>query len=205
VYDVLYVCQFARPEQAEPSLEGQLNPVDDPYWHETGAVSPERYAEWAFTMCGMASALMALKYFGKNTKLVAQLAEDALKHGVYSEEDGELSAMKYREFVTWIQKHGLQAQIYTRLSVRGIQYALSRGRLVIISVNPNIRGYATAPTGQKGGHLVLVTGYDVGKNTITINNPSGFASSDTQVRHQILIKEFRRYYAGRGILLSNVS
>jgi len=81
-YETPYVCQFAKPEHSELSLRKELAPKDDPHWKETGAASPERYAEWAFTMCGMASAAMALGYFkGKDIK-PAELAEDALKHGV---------------------------------------------------------------------------------------------------------------------------
>ncbi|HEY0010569.1 MAG TPA: C39 family peptidase [Candidatus Paceibacterota bacterium] len=199
-YDTPFVCQFAKPEHAELSLKKELSPRDDPHWADTGATSAERYAEWAFTMCGMASAAMALGYFhGKNLK-PAEMAEDALKAGVYRNESDGLSGMRFREFSNWVKKHGLKAEVYTRLSIKGIQYALSEGKLVMVSVNPNVRGYRTAPEKQKGGHLVLVTGYD--PNTISINNPSGFVSTATQVNHRLTLEEFRHYYAGRGILLS---
>src|SRR5665213_1647532 len=82
-FDVPYVCQFAKPEHAELSLKKELAPIHDPHWKESGAESPERYADWAFTMCGMASAAMALGYFKDETMRPAELAEDALKAGVY--------------------------------------------------------------------------------------------------------------------------
>jgi len=110
--------------------------------------------------------------------------------------------MRYAEFAKWIRNYGLRADIYSKLSIKGIQYALSQNKLVIISVNPNIRGYDTAPKMQKGGHLVLVVGYDRELGTITINNPSGFLSTDTQINHSLLIEEFKNYYAGRGIVLT---
>lgn len=204
-FDVPYVCQFAQPEHAELSLKKQLKPANDPHWKNTGALSPERYADWAFTMCGMASAAMALKHMKGKAELPALLAEDALKHGVYLDEKGILSSMKYREFASWIKKYGIQADVYSKLSLRGIQYALSHNRLVMISVNPNIRGYDTAPRNQKGGHLVLVVGYDLSKKTIMINNPSGFTSTNTQVKHILTNAEFRKYYAGRGIVLSAIN
>jgi hypothetical protein len=154
-------------------------------------------------MCGMASAAMALGYFkGKDFK-PAELAEDALQASVYVEASDGLSSMRYKEFAAWIRKYGLHAHIYSRLSVRGIQYALSQDTLVIISVNPNIRGYDTAPRSQKGGHLVLVTGYDLQEDTISINNPSGFVSTNSQVNHRLPTSEFKKYYAGRGIVVSN--
>jgi uncharacterized protein YvpB len=201
--DVPYICQFATPESAELSLSEKLQATNDPDWKNTGASSPERYAEWAFTMCGMASTLMALQFFQKDPTLkVAELAEDALENGVYTQEPTEISNMKYREYAQWVQKYGIRARVYTRLSIRGIQYALSKGKLVIISVNPNIRGYNTAPTKQKGGHLVLVTGYDRKQGIISINNPSGFVSSNTQINHSLLVKDFLSYYAERGIIVS---
>ncbi len=203
-YDVPYVCQFATPASAELSLTKKLAPVDDPHWEKTGAKSPERYAQWAFTMCGMASAAMALGHFKNLQVKPAELAEDALRHGVYIETPDDISSMRYVEFAEWIRGYGLQAEVYSRLSVMGIRYALSRRKLVIVSVNPNIRGYDTAPKSQKGGHLVLVTGYNIDKNTIAINNPSGFVNSNTQIHHTLPMKEFAKYYAGRGIVISNL-
>ncbi len=201
---VPYVCQFARPEHAELSLKKKLSAINDPFWQETGALSPARYAQWAFTMCGMASVAMIIEYF-KNKKIkVVELAEDALQNGVYRDEKNELSDMRYREFGQWVTKYGLRACVYTKLSTKGIRYAVSKGKFVIVSVNPNIRGYDTALTSQKGGHLVLVTGYDLSGGTITINNPSGFVSSNTQIGHAIKEEEFIRYYASRGIVVSNI-
>ncbi len=201
-YDVPFVCQFSIPEHAELSLRKELSPENDPHWENTGALSQERYADWAFTMCGMASVAMALGYLKKSIHKPAELAEDALKHDVYVEDDATISSMKYKEFASWIRKYGLHADVFSRLSIQGIQYALSENKLVIISVNPNIRGYNTAPLAQKGGHLVLVIGYDITADTITINNPSGFLSTDTQVKHTLTISEFKNYYAGRGIVLA---
>ncbi len=204
-YDVPYVCQFAIPEHAELSLKKTLNPAQDPHWAQTGARSPERYAEWAFTMCGMASVAMALGYYKNELPpKPAELAEDALKHGVYVADGTAISSMKYKEFAVWVEKYGLRAKVLSRLSIRGIQYALSEKNLVIISVNPNIRGYNTAPTHQKGGHLVLVTGYDTKADTISIHNPSGFVGTDTQINHTIQISKFKEYFAGRGIVLSTL-
>jgi hypothetical protein len=111
--------------------------------------------------------------------------------------------MKYREFAEWISSYVLKAQVYTKLNIKGIQYALSNGRMVIASVNPNIRGYDTATLNQKGGHLVVVTGYNLKENTITINNPSGFYSTKTQIGHTLSVPNFFKYYAGRGIVISN--
>ncbi len=197
-----YVCQFAKPEHAELSLKKVLHPLDDPHWQDIGAASPEQYAQWAFTMCGMASAAMALGFFHNKSHAPVALAEDALEHGVYTREPDGISSMRYREFSRWITKYGLTARVVTKLSIRGIIHALSHNKLVIVSVNPNIRGYDTAPTDQTGGHLVLVVGYDQNKGTITLQNPSGFTSLDSQINHTLPTAEFTRFYAGRGIVLA---
>ncbi|MFT7184589.1 MAG: hypothetical protein ACI9QC_000934, partial [Oceanicoccus sp.] len=166
---------------------------------DTGALSPEEYAKWVLTTCGMACTSMTLQHFKSRKEGIVTLAKDALKHDVYREGASEISGMKYKEFTDWIEQYGLRAQIYTRANVRGLQKLLSDGKLVIVSVNPNIRGYETASLTQKGGHLVLVTGYDKMANTITLHNPSGFVSYDTQEDHTMPVHEFLKYYANRGV------
>ncbi len=197
-----YVSQFATPEFAEKILRDKVLAEHDLAWKNTGAVSPEEYSAWVLTQCGMACTLMALQYFKKEHVPIVLMANDALAHGVYQREQGRTSDMRYGEYVTWIRNYSLHAELHIRLSIRGIQYALSRGRLVMVSVNPNIRGYETAAPAQRGGHLVLITGYDKSHNTITFINPSGFTSTHTQIAHTLPISEFLSYYAGRGILVS---
>jgi uncharacterized protein YvpB len=150
----------------------------------------------------MASTSMVLEFLTKSKILPAILAENALLHDVYAKDNGGISDMRYRQYVDWVCNYGLQAKFYTRLSLRGIQHALSKRKLVIVSVNPNIRGFDTAPTSQKGGHLVVVTGYDHNNKTVTINNPSGFTSTNTQHNHKMQLETFFEYYAGRGIIIS---
>ncbi len=201
INDVPLVVQFTTPASAELSLTKVLSPINDAAWPESGASTAEEYARWAFTMCGMACTAMALEYFLNVKIMPVKLAEEAVKYGVYEVSDEEISDMRYREFATWIKDYGLRATVYSRLSRAGIELALSRGQLVIASVNPNIRGYKTAPIAQRGGHLVLVTGYDRTASTLTINNPSGFVSNDSQRQHTMTTIEFAKYFAGRGIVL----
>jgi hypothetical protein len=201
-FDVPYTSQFSIPGQAEPTLTKSIAPRKDPHWEASGATSSEQYADWAFTMCGMACTSMILEFFTQSKIAPVVLAEDALQHGVYVREPQCISDMKYQPYVSWINKYALKAKFYTILSIRGIQRALTVGDLVFVSVNPNIRGFETASTTQKGGHLVVVTGYNLKDQTITINNPSGFASTNTQHHHKLSLNEFKKYYAGRGIIIS---
>jgi uncharacterized protein YvpB len=142
---------------------------------------------------------MALQYLKNKNVGIVVLAKDAKVHGVYKKQGGELSDMRYKEFVNWIKGYGIQAKVYTRLSLRGLQKLLSDGNLVIVSVNPNIRGYETADVTKRGGHLVLVTGYDKKKNILALHNPSGFVSQKTHKNHIVSASEFNKYFAGRGI------
>lgn len=200
---VPYVSQFAHQEYAEKILKDKANKTSDPNWKDTGAESPEEYAKWVLTMCGMACTSMALQHLKNRKEGIVVLAKDAKTHGVYKEQNSELSSMHYKEFADWIKNYGIEAKIYTRLGVRGLQKLLSDGNVVIVSVNPNIRGYETADTTQRGGHLVLVTGYNKINNTMTLHNPSGFVSQNTQENHTIPVSKFLKYYAGRGIALRN--
>lgn len=199
--NVTSVSQFASPEWAEKILRDRLPEASDPNWRASGATTPEEYEKWVTTVCGMACTTMALSFFGKRALPPITLAKDALEAGVYQEHSEQLSGMRYREYVDWIRDYGLVAVVYSHLSVAGIRYILSRGGLVITSVNPNIRGYKTGSDDQKGGHLVLVTGYDTRGMTLTLNNPSGFVCDDTHHEHVLAISEFKRYFAGRGIAL----
>jgi hypothetical protein len=154
-------------------------------------------------MCGMASTAMIISYYLKNKEVkLLDLSRDALAHGVYRNESGIISSMQYNEFAKWISKYDLQAEVYSRLSIRAIKLALANNKLPLISVNPNIRGFVTSLPDRKGGHLVVITGYDSIRRILILNNPSGFASLKTQRRHEITEKEFRKYYAGRGIFVS---
>lgn len=205
LYEVPYLSQFARAAHAEPIMKREWNAVDDLYWADTGAITPERYAAWALAACGMAVTAMALKYFKGFEVRFVDLAEDALQGGVYVEDEKGIGPMLYREFAMWVVKYGLQADVYSRLSLAGIRLALSEGKLPMVSVNPNIRGYNTSPADRKGGHLVLIVGYDTVRKEFCIHNPSGFESLGTQQNHRMSEEVFARYYAGRGLAVSPLS
>jgi len=202
-YPVPYVSQYARAKDVERLVKKDLRAIDDPNWYLAGACSSGEYARWAREICGMAAAKMAIKFFKNKKVLLISLAKEAYKYGVYRDRPGGgISDMRYQEFSTWIEKYGLKAEVRSRLSVRGIQYALAEKKLVIASVSPNIRGHVSSLSRRKGGHLVLMTGYDKNHRTLFLNNPSGFLSLKTQKRHEISDQEFKKYYAGRGILIS---
>jgi len=195
------VSQFANPGWAEMVLKDGQPLTKDILWPESGAKTVDEYASWALAACGMACASMAISFFNHKQYRVVQLARNAMKFGVYTEADGEISAMQYRPFVRWIAQFDITAVIYTKLTIKSIQHLLTKNELVVASVNPNIRGYNTAPNTQVGGHLVLVTGYNKTEKTITIQNPSGFENNQSQSNHHVSFKEWNIYATGRGIAI----
>jgi hypothetical protein len=77
--------------------------------------------------------------------------------------------------------------------------AASPGTPVIASVHKWIRWPDRTPP-QRGGHLVLVTGAADG--LIRLHNPSGLPGA-SQRDAWVAVADFARFYAGRGILISD--
>lgn len=203
--NVPYVCQYASPGWAEMVLKDKQPLVRDPLWELSGARTIEEYERWAHAICGMACTAMILAFYNKGAFATVPLARDAAKVGVYKKEGEGISSMHYHEYATWVQKFGLKATVYTKLSFRSMNYLLARGDLIIASVNPNIRDYDTAPKNQVGGHLVLITGYNKKDRTVTFHNPSGFENNQTQQNHTMQLKVFLIYFAARGIAVRNAT
>ena len=197
-YRVPYLSQCSSAENAERILRQEMPLDEDLSWASTGAASPEEYEQWAMTMCGMACTAMALTYFFKEKTLPVPLAKDAYTQDVYTKHDDVLSSMKYFPYQRWVSSKKLHARVHTRMSIRSILHSLHKGFLVIASVNPNIRGYTTAPPHQKGGHLVLITGYNPIDKTLTLHNPSGFPSMNSAENHILTLSDFQKHFGGRG-------
>ncbi len=199
VNEIPYISQFASLEYAEKVIVDKTSAAEDPNWQKTGAATIDEYVAWVTTTCGMACTAMAIKHFLNKDIGTITLAKDAIPHGVYKNHDGILSGLQYREYVKWVPKYMLQADLYRYLTLSGIRHLLSQGKLVMVSVNPNIRGINSAVTNQVGGHIVLVTGYDT--DTVTIHNPSGFHSNGSCANYILLNSDFMTYFAKRGIAI----
>ena len=204
--DITFVSQFATPEFAEKVLRNAVKKDCDPNWAAQGATSPTEYAKWVTTTCGMACINMVLEAQNKQPHPMIILAKKAAQAGVYTEDvDGELSAMEYHKCVKWLPTIGLQGTIYTRLTLAKLHYLVSRNGYLIVSVNPNIRGFKSAEDEQVGGHLVLVTGYNKNNQTISIHNPSGFVSDNSHVNHMMPEAFFLSHFAQRGICVHSLT
>ena len=54
----------------------------------------------------------------------------------------------------------------------------------------------------KGGHLVLMLGYDIDKKLFYFHNPSGF-KKETQEYASISFSDFKKFFGYKGIIVSN--
>lgn len=203
--DVPFISQFASADWSEKVLRDGDSEESDPAWSDSGATSKKEYVLWVTTICGMACTVMALQFFTNKQYRTISIAKDAYGAGVYKPENEHISHMHYYEYAQWVTKYSIKATVYSRLHITGICYILFRGGLVMVSVNPNIRGYNTADPAKKGGHLVLVTGYNNIEQTITFHNPSGFVSNGSHSSHTLPMAQFQKFFAGRGIGLINNS
>lgn len=205
MHPVPYTSQFANPAWAEMVIKDDQPISRDIMWEKSGARSIKEYEKWVLSICGMACTVMALQFFKKETYTTIELARDAAKMMVYKKDGDGISAMQYKAFVQWIKKFDLRGTIYTKLTYRSLCYLLARNQLVIVSVNPNIRGDNMVPNTQVGGHLVLLIGYNKKDKTLTFHNPAGYENTQTQSKHTVQYKEYAIYASGRGIGLRNIN
>jgi Peptidase_C39 like family len=194
----------ARSQYATPGLIAAVaysghDPADDPRWPETGAPSRAEYGRWCRHWCGMACLLMILEHRDGTAPSLHSLLAGSLSFGTYQEQPDEtIRGMFYEPFAQYAAAaHGLKAHVHRQLPVSGIRTQLAAGRLVIASVHKEIRRPSLPPP-SKGGHLVLITGYD--GELLHFRNPSGHTHD---ARNAALpCDKFTSFYAERAISVS---
>jgi len=139
---------------------------------------------------------MILEHRDGTAPSLHSLLTGSLPFGAYQEQPGgSIQGMYYDPFAQYTAaRHRLKAQVHRQLPISGIQAELAAGCLVIASVHKEIRRPSVPPL-SKGGHLVLVTGYD--GDLLHFRNPSGHTHS---ARNAILsCATFTDFYAERAI------
>lgn len=200
IADVPYYSQWESPELVEPILTGKIDASDDPNWKASGATSKDEYALWSALACGMACTKMILdKELGKIVPIV-KLGEQSSTYGAYTMPLDESKGMVYRPFTMFLkQMYNLDATPILPLDIYRIIHELSHNSYIIASVSPKIRHTGDIPP-SKGGHLVLIVGYDLNKEELYFHNPSGF-TKDTQKYAVISFNDFLKFFGGRGIVV----
>jgi hypothetical protein len=203
IKDVPYFSQWESPKLVDGILSGKFDSKNDPNWKSSGAKTKEEYALWSANACGMTCTKMILaKEIGKTLPIV-DLANKSLPYGVYTLPLEDSVGLLYTPYIKFLSKEfSLTAKLVRPLTVNQIVHELSHNNYVIASVSPKIRHTSDTPT-NKGGHLVLLLGYDLGKKELYFHNPSGFRP-DTQSYAVISFKDFKKFFGGRGIVVKRL-
>jgi hypothetical protein len=197
-----YFAQWESRELVHDIILHRRRAEDDPLWPRSGASSAAEYALWSWNGCGMACLKMLLAARGRTVPLV-ELARGCERYGGYvRREAGEVDGLIYAPCIEFVRAElGLAGRVLAPMHVTDIVHALADGELVIASVHPSIRYAADgAEAAGRGGHLVLVTGYDLEAATLTFHNPSGHTPA-SQENAELSMERFERYFAHRGMAI----
>lgn len=196
---VPYFSQWESRELVEKIITKQTKAEDDPLWQKSGAKDTREYAAWSWSCCGMACFKMILAH--KKNKIVplVTLGKQCLKYGGYKLPLKEHPGLYYKPFVEFIKKeYGLDGKAVSALTLTEIKQAISDGGYAIVSVTPEIRFPDKQPS-KRGGHLVLVFGYDDDRQAVYLHNPSGFKTSQEKV--EIPYGQFKEFFDNKGVII----
>lgn len=197
---VPYFGQWESPELIERILGKEISAQDDPRWKTSGAITPEEYEKWSWNCCGMACLKMLLAHARSTLVPTITLAKQCLAYGGYKEPLEESPGLYYQPFLQYLKEQfHIEGKAVSTLTVAEIYQTLARGGYVIASVSPEIR-LPSQPSTRKGGHLVLITGYDTEADVIYLHNPSGTKPTN-QLYARLTVAEFMKFFDHKGLLL----
>lgn len=198
--NVPYFSQWESRGLVSEILSGSIKAEDDPKWRDSGAATKAEYTAWSWSGCGMACFKMILAHRSKTSTPLVSLGKACARYGGYDLPLEQSQGLKYAPFIKFAKNDfGITASAKAALPIIQITSELSKARYVVASVHPSIRDVASKPK-TKGGHLVLVLGYDLDKQLLYLHNPSG-NSSTSQEYVAISFKDFEKFFSHRGIII----
>lgn len=203
-----YISQFASRELVSDILDKKISPTEDPKWKEFGFKNIEEYEFWTQRLCGIICIKMIINTYSKSSETIAELTKKAINIGGYKvyDEFGNFidKGWYYKPLIELINQYGFDGEIFPKLSEEDLCVNVLHNAFNIVSVNPSLIRFDKKKRLSKcGGHLVLVIGFRwSGRKCLgfIIHNPSGRQKS-TQENAFIPIKQFRKAFASRGIVI----
>lgn len=197
-----YQPQWASGNLIGDIVQGKISASEDPYWHESGATTPEEYEYWAGSICGMACLRSILLHvYGQSPPLIT-LAKECAEYGGYKQNGNGPDKLYYAPFAQYVEERfQLEATVARTLCLDEILTEVGQGNFVMASVNSAIRDPQSTPS-QKGGHLVLMTGYNLKDQTVSFHDPAGTHQAN-QWNATVSIDNFMKFFAERGIVIQN--
>ncbi len=198
--NVPYYSQWESPELTTQILTGKILASSDPLWQNSGAATPQEYELWSWNVCGMACLKMLLAHKQALKIPVITLAKQCLSYGGYQGPLKDSPGLFYKPFCTFVEKeYQLKAKPVTALTITEMINTISSNGYVIASVNPAIRDPNSTPT-NKGGHLILIFGYNQKTKTLYFHNPSG-GDKQNQNNVGLTYPQFQKFFAYKGIVI----
>ncbi len=204
-----YYSQWETKTLVKKIIRGEIDARFDRQWRSSGAKTEKEYINWSFNACGMACLKMILKAELDREHRIVDLGRSCLDYGGYKingkaylqdDTQNSIAGLYYEGFVEFVRREfGIFTRSLSPLTLEEIIYYMAHKSYVIVSVSEQIR-FTDSIVKKKGGHLVLVTGYDVTRRCLYIHNPSGFYG-ESQQNAQVTFKRFLQCFARRGITI----
>lgn len=191
-----YVSQWGDVACNDALILHGIDPVDRYDWTQDGYPSAALYSYWSERTCGIACLQSVLADREPDVPDKYELVQAALRWRAFvRHDDGSLGGLYYQPFCDWVgASFDLKAHVHRSLDMDQLVGLLNDDSLVMASVSSEVRWPDRPPT-RKGGHLVLVFGYESGQ--LVFHNPSGVTGTASAAR--LGRREFEDFYAGRGI------
>ncbi len=196
-----YYSQWVSRDLVKDIVSGHMEAKEDHLWELSGAENPEEYEYWSRNICGIACLKMILESLNIPSHELILMAKECQKYGGFVLKKTEIDGLFYKPFLNYIKnKYMLRGLILSPLTIVNIIDETRKGNYVIVSVHWSIRIPDSEYVGNKGGHLVIISGFDITDNILYIHNPSGI-SKNTQEYVEVSIPIFNKYFAGRGMVI----
>jgi hypothetical protein len=199
-HEVGYASQFASADDALLFASRQKPLRQDANWPLSGADSLDEYCLWAAHCCGMACLLMIIGMRQADLTVIG-LAKACERFGGYHKAGHTIAepGLHYHAFVRFLREtFGLEARVFPIMTRKDILQCLEAGQVVMVSVHPSIYAPHQKSPGR-GGHLVLITGFDQDRQSFTYNDPAG--PPDRRQGVTITYADFERFFGHKGIAL----